>query len=89
MIVADATAAKVAHQLVPHQRRGVHVLAQCIVGDGGLQESLALAAHLILVEGCQTAGRNLSHEQQYQQSAVLQGEREKERGLVWSLDCSK
>lgn len=71
VIVRDATAAKVAHQLVPHQRRRVHVLTQRIVGDGGLQEFLALAAHLLLVEGGQTAGHQLRHEQQYQQGAVL------------------
>lgn len=87
MIIIDATAAKVAHQLVPHQRSGIHVLTQCVIGDCGLQESLALAAHLILVEGRKTAGHNLCHEQQYQQGAVLQrdgGERDR---LVLSFDC--
>lgn len=70
-VVGDAAASKVAHQLVPHQRCGIHILAQGVAGDGRLQEGLALSPNSVLVEGSQSAGRNLGNQEENQKGSIL------------------
>lgn len=82
MIVIDAAAAKVAHQLVPHQRSGIHILAQRVARDCCLQKLFALAAHTLLVEDGQAAGHQLGDQQQYEKGAVLLTEKKNRKTVL-------